>query len=215
MRRKPLIFLIMSVVVITLVLLVWPRLRPRISEEELQRGVVATIQRESKASFLVTGELEIVATTSVQNTRRVLPQLLDFSLGTSTARIQVPGRAHYGFDVRKLQAPQIQLAGDTIVIRVPQPEVFSVEPNLSAMQVWTEKGWARTGTSVRRAERSAMALINSALMRQAKIHVASSTQPHVNTAEALQVLLTPIVKTFGIDDPVFRFRIGERIIVEP
>jgi hypothetical protein len=215
MSRKRLSFLIASVVLITLVMLVWPRVRPRVSEEELQRGVVATIQRESRASFLVTGELEIVATTSVQNTRRVLPQLLDFSLGTSTARIQVPGRAHYGFDVRKLQARQIQLAGDTIVVQVPQPEVFSVEPNLSGMQVWTEKGWARTGTSVRRAERGAMALINGALMRQAKIHVASSAQPHVNTAEALQALLTPIVKTFGIDDPVFRFRIGERIIVEP
>jgi hypothetical protein len=215
MSRKARVVFIASVAMITLILVVWPRVRPRISEEELQQGVVATIQRESKASFLITGELDIVATTSVQNTRRVLPQLLDFSLGTSTARIQVPGRALYGFDVRKLQAHQIRLAGDTIVMQVPQPEVFSVEPNLTEMQVWTEKGWARTGTSVRSAERSAIALVNGALMRQAKIHVASSTQPHVNTAEALQALLTPIVKTFGINDPVFRFRIGERIILEP
>ena len=192
------------------------QLRPTLSEEELREHVIATIQREAKASFLVTGTLDIVATTSVQNTRRILPELLDLRLGTSSATIQVPGRAYYGFDVRTLRPQHITLIEDSIVeIQVPRAEVLSVEPNLREMRVWTSKGWARTSGSTRRAERQALALINGALMRQAKTHLASSVQPHMNTADALKVMLTPTLKSLGIEDPSFRFRLGEQMVIEP
>ena len=190
-------------------------LLPAFTEEDVRESVITTIQREAEASFLVTGTLDISATTVVENTREILPQILDLSLGTSKATVQVAGRAFYGFDVRNLKAAQIRVSGDTLVeIDVPQPQVLSVEPNLSDMRVWTERGWARSQTSTQRAERRAVALINGALMRQARVHVQQSVQPQVNTARALQKLLAPALQAVGMQDPVFRFRIGERIVME-
>lgn len=204
-----------AIIFVVVIFALLSRLRPRLSEEMLQQRVVTTIQQEAKASFLVTGTLDIVATTSVENTRQILPQIIDLSLGTSKATIQVPGRAHYGFDVRTLKADNIKLAEDNVIeIDVPQPVVYSVEPNLHGMQVWTTKGWARTQASAQRAERRALTLINGALMRQAQSHVLASVQPRVNTAEALKVLLTPTLESLGIENPVFRFRVGDRIVIE-
>lgn len=190
-------------------------LLPSFTEAEVRDRITATIQREAHASFLVTGTLDITATTTVENTREILPDLLGISLGTSTATVQVPGRAFYGFDVRKLAPQQIRVLGDTLVeIDVPAPEVYSVEPNLGDMRVWTDRGWARSQGSTDRAERRALMLINGALMRQAKIHVQSSVQPHVNTARALKLMLDPALQSLGLKDPVYRFRIGQRIVME-
>jgi hypothetical protein len=190
-------------------------LLPAFTEEDVRESVITTIQREAEASFLVTGTLDITATTSVENTREILPQILDISLGTSKATVQVAGRAFYGFDVRNLKAAQIRVSGDTLVeIDVPKPEVYSVEPNLSDLRVWTERGWARSPASTQRAERRAVALLNGALMRQARVHVEQSVQPQVNTARALKELLAPPLRSVGMENPVFRFRIGERIVME-
>jgi hypothetical protein len=202
-------------VVATIALLARRALLPRFTEEEVRASVLTTVQSEAQASFLVTGTIDIVATTTVENTREILPQLLDLSLGTSKATVQVPGRAFYGFDVRDLKPQHIRVSGDSLVeIDVPRPRVYSVEPNLSDMRVWTERGWARSGASTQRAERRAIALINGALMRQATAHVRTSLQPQANTAQALQQMLTPALQQLGMRSPVYRFRIGERIVME-
>ena len=198
----------------TAVFVLWKVMRP-ISEERLRADVITTIQREAEASFLVTGTLDIVATTTVTNTRSLLPGLLNVDLGTSRARVQVPGRAHYGFDIRKLKSEDIHVVGDTIQMMVPMPDVYAVEPNLAELRAWTDKGWLRTPASVQRAERRAIALLNGALTRQAKIHISQSVQPRINTARALERLLAPVAKSVGIDKPVFRFTIGESIVIEP
>lgn len=209
-------FAVLLLIVATALLVIWRIARPRLSLETLQTEVITTLQRESEASFLITGTLDIVATTSVANTRELLPGLFDVNLGTSRATVQVPGRAHYGFDVRALKPEQIKLLGDSVIeINVPTPQVYSVEPNLSEMRVWTSKGWARSNASIQSAERKAISLLNGALMQQAKAHVATSMQPRVNTSRALQRLLTPVVKSLGMDNPVFRFTIGEQLIMEP
>ncbi len=203
------------VLVVTIALLARRALVPTFTEEQVRASVLTTIQREAQASFLVTGTLDIVATTTVANTREILPQILDLSLGTSKATVQVPGRAFYGFDVRSLKPAHIRVVGDTLIeIDVPQPRVYSVEPNLSEMRVWTERGWARSGASTQRAERRALTLINGALMRQADAHVQTSMQPQVNTAQALKHMVTPALHSLGLTSPIFRFRIGERIVME-
>ncbi|HEY0674449.1 MAG TPA: DUF4230 domain-containing protein, partial [Longimicrobiales bacterium] len=127
------IVLVGGLALITLIALVARRVAlPSFTQEDVRESVITTIQSEAEASFLVTGSLDITATTFVENTREVLPWLLDLSLGTSRATVQVPGRAYYGFDVRTLKAEQIRLIGDTLVeIDVPAPQVYSVEPNLS------------------------------------------------------------------------------------
>jgi hypothetical protein len=202
-------------VVILIAILARRALLPSFTEEDVRERIFTTIQQEAPASFLVTGTLDIAATTTVENTREVLPDLLDISLGTSKATVQVAGRAFYGFDVRSLKPEHIRVSGDTLIeIDVPAPQVYSVEPNLSDIRVWTERGWARSARSTQHAQRRALALINGALMRQAKTHIEGSVQPQVNTARALKVMLMPAMHSLGMKEPVFRFRIGERIVME-
>jgi hypothetical protein len=200
--------------IIAIVLVV--RWRPGFSAEKVRAEIITTLQQEARASFLVTGTLDIVATTSVTNTRTLLPGLLDVSLGTTKATIQVPGRVHYGFDVRRLNPKDIVIDEEGVVtMTVPTPMVYSVEPDLEQLRVWTSKGWARGNTSVQRAERRALATVNTALSNQAKAHIENSMQPHINTAHALERLLRPVLRSAGISKPAFRFQVGERIVMEP
>ena len=186
----------------------------RISPEKIRERVVSTIQSEARESFLVTGSLQITATTTIENTRSFLPGILDISLGTSRASVQVPGTAYYGIDVRKVNPRGIRIAGDTIEMDVPVPQLKSVDANLSELQVKTEKGWLRTPASVSAVERTAIRRIDNALARQAASYIANNTQPHINTAHALEKMLRPTLVAAGIARPVFRFRLGERIVME-
>ena len=186
----------------------------RISPEQIRQSVIATIQSEARESFLITGSLTITATTAIESSRIFLPGLLNLSLGTSRARVQVPGTAYYGFDVRKFDAKHIRVIGDTIEIDVPKPQLLSVDANLKELQVWTEKGWMRTPASVDKIERTAIRNLDGALARQAAGHVATSEQPHINTAHALEKTLRPVLSAIGVKDPVFKFRIGERLVLE-
>jgi hypothetical protein len=186
----------------------------RISPQQIRERVVATIQSEARESFLVTGSLQITATTTVENTRTFLPGILNLDLGTASASVQVPGTAYYGFDVRKLDARRIRISGDTIEMDVPAPQLLSVDANLSEMQVQTDKGWLRTPASVDKVERTAIRNIQNALARQAADYIANNTQPYVNTAHALEKTLRPALVAAGVQRPVFRFRLGERLLME-
>ena len=186
----------------------------RISPEQIRESVIATIQSEARESFLITGSLTITATTTIENSRVFLPGLLNFSLGTSRAQVQVPGTAYYGFDIRKLDPRHIEVTGDTIRIDVPKPQLLSVDANLKELRVWTEKGWLRTPASVDEIERTAIRRVDGALGRQAASYIASSAQPHVNTAHALEKMLRPVLAAMGVEKPVFKFRIGEQLVME-
>jgi hypothetical protein len=186
----------------------------RISPERIRESVIATIQSEARESFLITGSLTLTATTTIENSRIFLPGILDFNLGTSRGRAQVPGTAYYGFDVRKFEAKNIHVNGDTIEIDVPKPQLLSVDANLNELQVWTEKGWLRTPASVDKVERTAIRRLDGALARQAAAHIASSAQPHINSAHALEKMLRPVLASMGVEKPVFKFRIGERLVLE-
>ena len=215
-RRRTLWLAVGTGALAILLLVLVLRWRPSFTADRVRAEIVTTLQREAEASFLVTGTLDIVATTSVSNTRYFLPGLLDVSLGTTRATIQVPGRVHYGFDVRRLDPANIDVDETGLVtITVPTPTVYSAEPNLGQLRVWTSKGWARGTSSVQRAERRALTTINDALIKQANTHIATSTQPHINTGQALERMLTPVLKSAGVKNPSFRFRIGERIVMEP
>jgi hypothetical protein len=199
---------------IVAIVLIGIRRTVRLSSDELRGRVVATIQSEAKASFLVTGSLDLTATTTIESTKTLLPGLINLSLGTNKAMVQVPGRAYYGFDVRELDARNIRFLGDTIAIDVPQPKLLSVDANLRELQVWTQRGWLRSDESVSNIERKAIMQIDNALARQAASHVATSEQPHLNTADALQKMLAPVLVAAGIENPVFRFTIGKRTFYE-
>lgn len=209
---------IAAVVVLLLVgaagLYVWS-LRPRLSEAGIRDAVYSTIQRESPAAFLITGTIDVTTTTSVANTRTLLPGIVDLDLGTTSATVRVPGRVSYGFDVRALTPDMIRVLEDGVVeVTVPEPVVYGVEANLEQMEVETRRGWARlSDRTVEQVRGRAIDLVQATMRRQGEIHLRGSTQPRINTADALYDMLRPALIAAGIDDPQMRFRIG-RVVVE-
>lgn len=190
--------------------------RPRISEEQVRDVVYSTIQRESGAAFLVTGWIEVTAATRVENTRTVLPGIIGLDLGTTSANVRVPGRVSYGFDAAQLTPDMIRLVDEnTVEVELPEPSIYSVEPELSQMEIETRRGWARVSQATTDQVRDrAIALVQPTLLAQGQRHLASSTQPQVNTADALHHMLHPVLVAMGMTDPQIRFRVG-RITVEP
>jgi len=188
---------------------------PTISDEDVRDQIWAVLQRESPRAFLVTGALDITATARVENTRRVLPGLVGLSLGTTSAYVRVPGRVSYGFDVRTLHPRLIEVTDDLIQVTIPALTVYSVEPNLADMEVETDRGWARVGSTTQAVEKRALEIAQGALEGQAELHLVRSAQPRLNTAEALQRMLTPVVQAAGIPSPRFRFLIADGLVLEP
>lgn len=187
---------------------------PRITDEEVRRVVHATLQREAPASFLVTGELDLTATATVRNTRYL--RLLRLNLGTSSATVRVPARASYGFDVRALDPAMIQVLDSVVEVRLPPLRIYAVDANLSGMEVRTERGWARvSGAAEASARDAALESVDEAMRAQAAAYLEDSSQPRVNTARALELMLTPALVAAGLEEPRFRFILGGRLRVEP
>ncbi len=210
-----LLLVFITAVVLILANLGW--LRPSITEEHIRESVVASLQRESDASFYVTGTLDLSTTTTVRNTKLLFPDILDFDLGTTEAIVRLPGRVHYGFDIRTLTAEHIQVQADgTVAVHIPPLSAYAVEPDLSRMEVQTSVGWARLyRSSGRRIEQRALQLANEALRQQAEQHLEDSIQPEINTARALEKLLVPALEAAGISDPKLQIQITPEIILQP
>jgi hypothetical protein len=207
--------LILLLIVAVVGLTLWSR-RPQLTGEEIRETIFSTIQREAPAAFLVTGYIEVTAVSRVANTRTFLPGILGLDLGTTSANVRVPGRISYGFNVGDLTPDMIRVFDDGVIeVDVPQPVIFSVEPNLSQMEIETQRGWARLGTATVESVRDqALALVQDALKRQGQAHLQSSSQPGINTADALAAMLQPALIAAGLPDPDLRFRMG-RITIEP
>lgn len=195
---------------------VW-QARPRISEEEVRDLVITRIQSEAPAAFLVTGTLDLTATTTVSSTRYLLPRVLDLSLGTSRATVRVPARVAYGFDVRNLRAEMITVRGDSLIeVALPALRVFSVEPSLTELEVETERGWARIDPStLPRLERRALANIETGLRTQADAHLRDAAQPRINTGRALDRLLRPVLSAAGLENVQLEFEITRELELRP
>jgi hypothetical protein len=207
--------LVVLLLVAALGIALWAR-RPHLTEEQVRETIWSTIQREAPAAFLVTGWIEVTAVTRVTNTRTFLPGIIGFDLGTTSANVRVPGRISYGFDVGDMKPGMIRLLDDGVIeVDVPQPVIWSVEPNLSQMEIETQRGWARlSAASVDQVRDRAVSLVQGALAQQGQVHLQNSSQPGINTADALDAMLRPALVAAGIPDPELRFRIG-RIIIEP
>ncbi|MBT8399886.1 MAG: DUF4230 domain-containing protein [Rhodothermia bacterium] len=189
--------------------------RPRFSETEVRQRIVTAIQTESASSFYVTGELEITATASVQNTRYLIPPLR-LNLGTTSATVRLPGRVTYGFDVRELTPEHVAVDpnGD-ITVTIPELAINSVEADLELMEVQTDVGWARTyAGSGQEVTREAMSQAHDILRQQGAAHLRDNSQPRINTAKALQVMLTPVLQAVGIAEPRFTFQVGTNLVME-
>jgi hypothetical protein len=205
------VLLVVAVVAATL----WSR-RPQLTEEQVRHVIHSTIQREVPAAFLVTGWIDVTAVTRVENTRTLLPGIVGLDLGTTSANVRVPGRISYGFDVRTLRPEMIRLLDDEVVeVDVPDPGIYSVEPNLAQMEIETQRGWSRlTAATTDRVRDRAIELVQETMTAQGEQHLASSSQPRINTADALYDMLRPVLIAAGMTDPQLRFRVG-RLTIEP
>lgn len=204
-------------------------LRPRYDAPAVQRTVVTTIQQEAAASFYVTGTLDITVTETVERTEQLFPTLFallrqthptwsGLNQGVARATVRVPGRVAYGFNVARLTPDDIRVEpGGRVTVRLPPLSVFSAEPYLQQLEVRTEAaGWMRLfGSQEEAAEREALRGIRAALRRQGRAHIASATQPRVNTAEALAALLQPPLEAAGVPNPQFRFELGDNLVRVP
>ena len=182
---------------------------PSVTEDEVRTAITAAIQREARASFLVTGRLDVVASTTVENRKIFLPSLLGLNLGSARSTVTAPGRVYYGFDVRQLTQDMITLVDDsTIHVRLPPIRTLAVEPTLARMQIDTDVAWSRSDQTEREVERRAIVELMPALRAQGRAHLRDSTQPRINTAEAVRHMLEPTVQALGIERPTFRFDIS-------
>jgi hypothetical protein len=199
-----------------LLIVLW-LLRPRWDETVIRQSVITTIQSEAPASFYVTGVLRLAATSEVADTRVLFPDLLPLNLGTTRATVRLPGSVAYGFDVSALAPANVTFREDGVIeVTLPDLRVFSVEPDLSAMEIQTDVGWARTHAgSGQTATQAAIALAQDVLRQQAESHLSTSDQPRINTATALKDVLTPVLRSAGLDDPQFSFRIGPHLVMQP
>lgn len=204
-------------------------LAPQFNEEDVRQRVVATLQEEAAASFLVTGTLQITATQTVEQTEHAFPRLAalvrlaqpswpSFDAATAQATVRVPGRVSYGFDVRALRPEAIEVAPDgRVTVRLPELSIHSTEPDLRALEVKTSStGWMRLfGDAEAEVRHAALAGVQDVLRAQARRHLDEAVQPRVNTAEALQALLTPPLVAAGIPHPRFQFQIGPELVMTP
>lgn len=216
MNRRRIGILLLLVAAAGVAFVMWAqRSIPRLSERQVQEAVYTTLQREADTSFVVTGYVDLVVTTRAEDTRVLLPNILDFSLGTTTATVRVPGRVSYGFDLSRLRPEMIRLVGDTVEVQLPELSAYSVEPNLAALEVETTTGWARFRVTAQEMERRAVQQLTRALHRQGQAHLDEAVQPRINTAKALQQLLTPTLQAMGMAEPAYRIRIGDGLVIEP
>ncbi len=201
------------------------------SEAEVRRTVITTIQDEAPASFLVTGTLEMSITVEVDSAQYLTPAWLTFVIqqtqpgvlsllqGSSQTQVQVPGTVSYGFDVRDLTPSMVRVEKDGfVVVDLPSLSVYSVEPDLSRLKVRTEsRGWMRILSSDTHEEvrQQAFSAVKGAFQKQAERRLNSATQPRVNTARALEAMLTPPLKATGITEPRFRIQVGEDLVMTP
>ena len=181
---------------------------PAVSEETVQTSVWTAIQREAPEQFLIVGTLEIGTESEATSTTRLLPGMLDLPVGQTTVRVRVPGRASYGFDVRRLRPRDVRYTEDgVVVVTLPALSVYAVEPRIEDAEISAAAGgWQRLSRAPERAAvRSALAQVRPAIRRQAEAHLATDDQPARNAARAVERVVRTPLEAAGVRGARFRF----------
>src|SRR5688572_28947766 len=109
-RRHTRSALAVVTVVLLFALLAWlvMRMRPRLTEETARSIVTASLQRETRQSFVVIGALDITVSTRVRHSRRLLPGMIDLEISSAESNVRAPGRVSYGFPIIELTPETIE-----------------------------------------------------------------------------------------------------------
>lgn len=218
-RRLLIPVLALFFVGVAVAVLVWLA-RPRWTVERVRDAVVTTVQSEAPASDLVTGRIGIAARREIHDLGQFswLPAWLDLpgvNFLDAQTRVEVTGEALYGFDVRGLTAEMIEVRPDGLVeVTLPPLRVIAVEVDLERLEVESQEGVFRAGAG-KQLEAEALRDLQAVLHEQAERHLDTSIQPGVNTAEALQAMLTPPLQAAGLENPRFRFRVAPDLVLSP
>jgi len=178
----------------------------RITERDVRTAVMTTLQREAPQEFLITGELTSSATATGRSQWRV--RVLNIPIGQTRVQVRIPGRMTYGFELADLRPEDILFDPAGIVeVQLPRLQVQSVEPILEEASVDIQTSGAdRLGTeAVRSTVERSFREVRPALRRQAERHLDDAEQPRVNTARALQRMLSTPLEAAGVTDARFRF----------
>jgi hypothetical protein len=217
--RKLLLALLVLVLVSTAAVVAWyAASRPRLTDTEARALISTTLVQEVPEQFLVTGTLDYV--TRVERSRQrqfvALPGMVEVPLGTTRVSARVPGRVHYGLDVRAIGVDGLRLRGDTVEVRLPPLQVFAVEADLENAEIRTDEGWGPL-LSPRGylEERAALQAVRPRLRSRAEQHLSRSGEPERNAARALALMLRPAFTAAGYPDVVFTFVAGEGRALTP
>ncbi|MEM6325821.1 MAG: DUF4230 domain-containing protein [Bacteroidota bacterium] len=188
-----------------------------LTEEEVQQTVLSTIQSEAREEFLVTGRLR--SSLSSSSTRRRWVRVLNLTIGETTVRVDLPGTMTYGLPLDALTARDVSLDGETVTVRLPDPEVFAVEPELEDARVDVQSAGLNR-LSPEQAERTvqhALRSVRPQLRQQAEQYLRENDQPRVNTAETLAEMLAGPLRLAGAEVEQFRFIVapGDTLTVVP
>ena len=216
---RPLTFALVLAFVAMAAMLVAPFFVPDLSltEEEVQTTVLSTIQSEAREGFLVTGRLR--SSLSSESTRRRWIRVLNLTVGETSVRVDLPGTMTYGISLDALEARDVTLEGETVTVRLPNPEVFTVEAELEEAQVDVQSAGINR-LSPEQAERTvqhALRSVRPQLRRQAEEYLRENDQPRVNTAETLAEMLAGPLRLAGAEVSRFRFVLspGDTLTVIP
>lgn len=175
-----------------------------LTDHQVRDVIMATIQVEADTTFLVTGYYDVDTTIQTKDDKT----LWGISLGTTEVRLRVPGRVSYGIPVGKIRPQDIVIQGQNVTITVPQPEIWSVQPDLQRMEVQTQVGWARLQAySGRALEQAAFRKVPDELRHVAARSMQSGKTSVQNTEKALKRLLVPILTAAGVQNPTITIRI--------
>ena len=213
--RLALALLVLAVIVL-IIAIVMHRVSVRAFERRVEQAVVTTLQRETPQQFLVTGRLDVVSTVTVTSTRIFLPDILGLQLGRAEARVRVPGRVLYGFDVSSLTEDDVQILEDGLVeVQIPPVRIYAIDPDLAELEIESSSGWFQPEGGEARVTEEALGRLREGLERQGQAHLRDSVQPQVNTERAVRALLEPALRAAGVADPRIRVMSGGREISAP
>lgn len=173
---------------------------PSLTKHQVENLAFTTIVQEADTTFFVTGYYDLDTTVRVKDDKT----MWGISLGTTEVNLRVPGRVSYGFNIGQLKREDIQvLQGDTVLVLVPPMSIYSVEPYLEKMDMQTEVGWARLyAYSGQALEHQAMKRVPSQMRGVAENRLKTSKNTYKNTEKAIRRIVTPMLQSVGMTNPV-------------
>lgn len=214
-RKRWLALGIVLVAVLALGLAIGLMLRaPKLTEQQAQAVVVATVVREAPQSFLVTGTVDIAGTSTINNATVLLPGILDWTVSEDVVEVKAPGRVSYGFDVRLLRSEDIVLDEDgAVVVRLPELALQGVDVNMDRLEFRTERGWLSSrGVRSDALTRQAFENLQTVIRQQGNAYLRESERPSEFSARAVEAMLRPALEAAGMEEPRIRVVIGESFV---